>query len=191
MAPSRSSRTTQVPASRRVQGFPPLAAASARVLVVGSMPGEASLRAGQYYAHPQNAFWPVMAGLCGADPALPYAERVQRLVAAGLAVWDVLQHCVRTGSLDAAIDKDGRVANDFASFLRAHPQVRAVFCNGTTAFTCWRRYVAPQLEAEQLHAGQRAIPVAVLPSTSPAHASLRPHEKAAQWHAAVSPFLRT
>ena len=164
--------------------FAPLAAATARVLVVGSMPGAASLRAGQYYAHPQNAFWPVMAELCGVDPARPYAERVACLLAAGLAVWDVLQHCERAGSLDAAIARDSMVANDFAAFLRAHPGIRAVFCNGSTAFACWRRYVAPQLDE-----GQRAIPVAVLPSTSPAHASLRPHAKVAQWRAAVSPFL--
>lgn len=148
------------------------------------MPGEASLRAGQYYAHPQNAFWRVMGAICGAGPELDYPARTRRLLASGIAVWDVLQQCVRRGSLDAAIERDTLVPNDFVALFARRPGLRMVVCNGATAFSCWRRYVAPQLEA----AG-RAVPVVQLPSTSPAHASLRIEEKMHRWRAAVSPWL--
>jgi hypothetical protein len=75
----------------RVQSFPPIVSEQSKVLVLGSMPGEASLKAGQYYAHPRNAFWPIMGALFGARPSLPYQERVVRLQSAGVALWDSLQ----------------------------------------------------------------------------------------------------
>ncbi len=89
----------------RVQSFPPIAAPGARLLILGSMPGAASLAAGQYYAHPRNAFWPILAALCHFPADAPYAARVAALQAAGVAVWDVLQSCVRPGSLDTAIER--------------------------------------------------------------------------------------
>lgn len=158
----------------RVFGFPPISAPHARLLVLGSMPGAASLAAGQYYAHPRNAFWPIMGALYGFDPRAAYAERVARLQAAGVAVWDVLASCVRPGSLDSAIDAASVVPNDFRAFLAAHPGIRRIYFNGAAAEAAWRRHVLPQ--------GVWAdLPALRLPSTSPAHAALDLVRKTEAW----------
>lgn len=101
--------------------FPALANPGATVLILGSMPGVASLAAQQSYAHPRNHFWPIMADIAGFDPAALYAARVAALTRSGIAVWDVLQSCVRPGSQDSAIQAGTRVPNDFAAFFAAHP----------------------------------------------------------------------
>ncbi len=186
---ARNGRPRSVPAVETgfppiATGFPPIAAGDARVLVLGSMPGRASLQRGEYYAHPQNAFWPIVGAIAGAGPELPYDQRAAVLQRCGLAVWDVLQSCARTGSLDADIDKNSIVVNDFATFFATHRELRAVFCNGGAAYGCYRRYVVPNLAVDW-----RALPLVQLPSTSPAHASLRLAEKLAVWSAAISPWL--
>lgn len=162
----------------RIRSFPPFADDNARVLILGSMPGIASLRAQQYYAHPQNAFWHIMGEIVGASPALPFEARKAKLQAAGIALWDVLASCTRASSLDADIDKASIVVNDFASFFAAHPHIRAVFFNGGTAEQFFKRHVAPSL-------GQRALHLQRLPSTSPAHASLPRKQKVAAWRTAL------
>ena len=91
------------------------------------MPGAASLKAKQYYAHPHNSFWPIMGTLLGFDPSASYRRRERALRAAHIAVWDVLRSCVRPGSLDAQIEQE--TANDFADFFRAHRRIRHVFFN--------------------------------------------------------------
>lgn len=161
----------------RVRSFAPVAAADARALVLGSMPGEASLTAVRYYAHPQNRFWPIMGALVGAAPALPYEQRLQRLIDARIALWDVLASCERVGSLDTAIRAPQ--ANDFAAFFAAHPQVRTVLFNGAQAETSFRRLVLPGL-ATPWPALLR------LPSTSPANASQRPEHKLQAWREGLS-----
>lgn len=160
-----------------LQGLPPVAARDARVLVLGSMPGAASLHAARYYAHPRNGFWPIMGQLVGASPPLPYEERLLRLQAAGIALWDVLDRCEREGSLDSSIRDDTAQANDFASFFQMHGAIRTVLFNGAKAETSYRR-LAPPLATFGVRS-QR------LPSTSPANASVAPAAKLAAWREAL------
>ena len=96
----------------RIRSFPPIEGASAHTLILGTMPGAASLAAVQYYAHPRNAFWTILADLIGFDPQLDYVARTQRLVDAGIAVWDVLRSCERRGSLDSDIDRTSAASSD-------------------------------------------------------------------------------
>jgi hypoxanthine-DNA glycosylase len=166
-----------------VCSFPPLATTDARLLILGSMPGVASLQAQRYYAHPHNQFWPIMGALLDLDPAMPYEARCACLTAAGIAVWDVLQSCERPGSLDADINASSVVPNDFAGFFAAHPQIHHVFFNGAAAETLFRRHVQPHLALNHITTGR-------LPSTSPAHAALRPAEKIALWRAALGGLLQ-
>ena len=158
--------------SGRVESFPPIVSRHSRVLILGSMPGQASLRAGQYYAHPRNAFWRIMGSLFGAGPSLPYEERTARLQSAGIALWDVLQACVRPGSLDASITDE--VANDFPALFARYPNLTHVFFNGSKAETTFCRLVVPCLPGDG-----RAY--ARLPSTSPAHAAMRLEAKLQAW----------
>ena len=158
----------------RVESFAPLARRNATVLILGSMPGEASLRAAQYYAHPRNQFWPLLGALFGFDPAAPYPRRVRALTAARVAVWDVLASCVREGSLDSAIEGDTVVVNDFAGFFRRHRNVTRVYFNGAAAEVAYRRQVLSRLSAQPLSYRR-------LPSTSPANASQSYRAKLAAW----------
>lgn len=164
-----------------VCSFPPVARRDARVLILGSMPGVASLRAQQYYAHPRNAFWPIIAELTGCAADAPYAERLAALTGAHIALWDVLKSCIRVGSLDTAIDEASIVPNDFTGFLRAHRQITHVLFNGSKAAAAFRRHVRPDLAEEFA-----ALDYQRLPSTSPANASCTPSRKLALWRAAVT-----
>lgn len=159
----------------RLVAFPPAAQPDARVLVLGSMPGAASLRAAEYYAHPRNLFWPLMGTLVGATPGLPYPARIAALNAAGIALWDVLADCERAGSLDSAIRDPRR--NDFDAFLDAHPRIGTVLFNGAKA------------EAEFLRGGMpvaaRGLALRRLPSTSPANASIPAATRLAAWRDAL------
>lgn len=161
-----------------LQGFAPIVGKHARVLILGSMPGAASLRAAQYYAHPRNQFWPIMGALVGADPALPYTQRLDRLTTAGIALWDVFARCEREGSLDAHIHDDTAVANDFAGFFASQPAIRTVLLNGGKAAQSFRRIVLPALSDHELVCVR-------LPSTSPAHAALRAEQKHLAWREAL------
>lgn len=159
-----------------LEGLPPIENPAARALVLGSMPGGASLRRGQYYAHAQNLFWPLMDRFVGASPSLPYERRIAVLRGAGIALWDVIGRCEREGSLDSAIR--GAVANDFAHFFAAHGSLRAVLFNGATAEATFLR----QVPATAVPAG---VALVRLPSTSPANRSVGFEEKAAAWERAL------
>ena len=162
------------------QGFPPVAAPGARVLILGSMPGQASLRASQYYAHERNAFWRIMGDLLGAGPELPYAQRLEKLTGAGIALWDVIAACERPGSLDADIVGSSVAPNDFAAFFAVHRDIARVFFNGAAAETAFRRHVLPGLAGASLR-------LIRLPSSSPAHAARSYAEKLTAWSAILGP----
>lgn len=159
-------------------GFPPVGNAAARVLVLGSLPGVRSLQEAQYYAQPRNAFWRIMGELVGASTELAYARRLQCLVDARIALWDVLASAVRPGSLDARIVADSVAVNDFVKFFAAHSEISHVCFNGQTAGKMFAKHVMPLL-------GEREpLTQIVLPSTSPAHAGMPYREKLRKWRAA-------
>jgi TDG/mug DNA glycosylase family protein len=156
--------------------FAPVADAHACVLVLGSLPGRVSLAKQQYYGLPQNAFWKIMGELFGFAPAASYARRLECLRTSGVALWDVCRSARRPGSLDSAIEHRSVRANDFAAFYRLHPAIGTVFFNGAKAAMLYARLVLPVLPLET-----QALHRVVLPSTSPAHASLSYAKKLDRW----------
>jgi len=146
-------------------GLPAQADGSARVLVLGSMPGALSLREARYYAHPRNRFWPLMGLLCGVDAGAPYPQRLRALRASGIALWDVIGQCRRQGSLDAAIVRGSEVPNPIADLIDRLPHLRLVACNGAAAHRAFIRFIVPTLRQPL------SAPVLALPSTSPANAA--------------------
>lgn len=164
-----------------IYSFPPIATPQSHTLILGSMPGALSLQMQQYYAHPRNAFWPIMGDLLDFDPKSPYPLRITALQNAHIALWDVLQTCSREGSLDTAIDKNSLVANDFAHFLAKHRHIRRIFFNGATAETVFRRRVLPTLK------DHGELKLLRLPSTSPAHAALSVSMKIHSWRIIIRP----
>jgi hypoxanthine-DNA glycosylase len=163
------------------QGFPPIAREDARVLVLGSLPSQASLRERRYYAHPQNVFWKIMHVLTGATGS--YVSRCRSLREQRIAVWDVLSSSVRPGSLDADIDMSSAVPNDFEQFFSRHRNIRLICFNGRKAQQMFERYVRSSCANDKFE-------FALLPSTSPAHASLTPAEKLEIWRGIIEPELR-
>lgn len=159
-----------------VQSFPPLGNMRATRLVLGTMPGKASLLAGQYYAHPRNAFWFIVEGLFGIPRELPYPQRVRGLAKTGVAVWDVLAACTRGTSLDSDIVPDSCVPNDFNSYLARHRQIRTLYFNGGPARALFERHVAPGLAPDFQGIGR-----VTLPSTSPTHARRSHADKLEAW----------
>lgn len=149
-------------------GLAPVFDEHARVLVLGSFPGVASLGAGEYYAHPQNQFWPLVSRLIGADlMGLAYVDRLVWAKAAGIAIWDVHRSCRRQGSLDSAIRE--AAPNALASLVASLPRLDAIAFNGKAAARTGRGLLA-------------TAPVCYeLPSTSPAYAGLRLADKWQAW----------
>ena len=158
-----------------IQSFAPVSRTSAKVLILGSMPGKASLSAQQYYAHPRNAFWKIMEQLYGVAFDAPYEERLEQLTSNQVALWDVMGACRRESSLDSDIVDASIVPNDFAAFFDTHPNVDCVYFNGAKAESAYRKHVSPTL------ADPDPVTYLRLPSTSPAHASLSLPQKLAMW----------
>jgi len=159
-----------------IEGFNLLGDDQARTLILGSVPSVISLDEQQYYAHPRNAFWPIIAALFNQGVALDYQQGQQILIEQKIAVWDVLKSCRRQGSLDSAIEKHSITANDFLDFFDVHKGVGRVFFNGGTAERLYKAHV------------WRALPVSTqtlsytkLPSTSPAFAAMSYADKLAAW----------
>ena len=157
-------------------GFDAIARSDARVLILGTLPGKNSLRCGEYYAQPRNAFWPIMKELVGASPDLSYVDRTLRLMEKGIALWDVCRAGNRAGSLDSAIQLSSVVPNDFGVFLDLHADIRVICFNGVKAAEIFRRKVLPSLPA-----AVRLIRREVLPSSSPANTSMPFEQKLRCW----------
>jgi TDG/mug DNA glycosylase family protein len=153
----------------------PIVGKSPKLIILGSMPSQISLREQQYYANPQNAFWWLMSELYGFSITQQYQHRCQALVHNGVAVWDVLADCRRPGSLDSSIVRSSERSNDFSAFLGAHPTIRLLAFNGGAAKTIFMRHCSevftqnPEMDWQQL------------PSTSPAHASITREHKLQRW----------
>ncbi len=149
--------------------FAPVVDADTRLLILGSLPGDASLKAAQYYAHPRNAFWPLIGGVLGEDlAALPYDRRLDRLLARRVGLWDVIASAARSGSLDAAIRS--AEAADLRGLVAGLPALRAVAFNGGLSARMGRRILS----------GLPGVRLIDLPSSSPAHARPLAH-KAQAW----------
>lgn len=176
-----STPSRALPTKPRLTGLRAEIPPAARLLILGSMPGALSLAAGEYYAHPRNQFWAIMQALLGIDRDTPYRQRVDALKARSIGLWDVLQSCERSGSLDTAIDLGSVAVNDFTAVLGRGRSVRRVLCNGALAAKLFRQRVGPGLDdPPEVHC---------LPSTSPAHAAVSLDHKIAQWREAFGNFF--
>ena len=123
-------------------GLPPIASRDARLFVLGSLPGDASLAAERYYAHPTNQFWRLLGSAIGEElQALAYDARLERLAARGVGLWDVIASASRSGSLDQAIRAADH--NRLERLIGAYPALRAIAFNGTTSARIGRRLIGP------------------------------------------------
>jgi TDG/mug DNA glycosylase family protein len=179
-------RRPDSPIPQAIRGFPPISRDDAEILILGSMPSEESLRARQYYAHPRNAFWPIMTELLGGKADLDYEDRAQLLIKNRIALWDTLKTCVRDGSLDSAIVDTSIEINDFKTFFQHHPKIRHIFFNGQKSRQVYSKYVLAELP-EHL----QAIDFSVLPSSSPAMARLNRKQKTNEWRAVMHALNNT
>jgi double-stranded uracil-DNA glycosylase len=166
------------------RSFAPLVGRQPRALILGTLPGEEALRKQQYYGNPRNAFWGIMAELFGFSVELEYEQRVTQLLRNPIAVWDVIDSCLRPGSLDSSIETESIQPNGLVDFLQSHPTITQLFFNGSRADQEFRRHILPLL-------GERLESLAMtrLPSTSPAMARLRPAEKLEQWRVVADVVL--
>ena len=156
--------------------FPPIEDKNAKILILGTMPSEESLRKKQYYAHARNAFWYIMEKLLHIDSKTSYEERKSILKVNHIALWDVLMSCEREGSLDSAIRDTSIVTNDFLLFFSKHPQIKSIYFNGARAEQEYMKRILPVI-ANQF----KKIEYFRLPSTSPAMAKLTKDEKFLHW----------
>ena len=147
-----------------------------RALILGSMPGVKSLEAQQYYAHPQNRFWPMMAHLLGEALPSAYEERLAMLLRHHIALWDSIGSCEREGSLDSAIRNEQ--GNDFAALLQEYPGIRAIYFNGGKSAQAFKRYNKALLARPD-------IAFHAMPSTSPANARWRMPMLLEAWGAVI------
>jgi double-stranded uracil-DNA glycosylase len=159
-----------------IDGFAPIVSGNASVLILGSMPSEASLVRQQYYGHPRNAFWPIMSALFGSDPELCYQRCKEMLMENRIAVWDVLQRCNRLGSSDSNIKLATIRTNDFASFFTEYKCIKRVFFNGRMAEKLYQKRILPTLNHCFSYLEYKC-----LPSTSPAYATLKFEQKLEAW----------
>lgn len=163
------------------RSFPPSVTPECSVLVLGSLPGDESLRQAQYYAHPRNAFWKIMGTLLGFAPSLPYEERLSLLNRGGIGLWDIVASGVRPGSLDQHISQEQ--PNDIAALLECFPDIGTICCNGTASHKYLKRYF-PELFLRE------TLSVIQMPSTSPAAARLTYEQKLRAYEKIIAPLLQ-
>lgn len=163
--------TPQPLVARRKIAFPPSVDADTRLLILGSLPGDASIKQGEYYAHRGNAFWALMGEILGDSNlrALPYAMRLKRLRARGVGLWDVIESAERKGSLDSAIR--AAETRDLAAFIARLPALRAIAFNGKAAAAHGRRQIG----------ATTALRLIDLPSSSGAYAAMSRAAKERAW----------
>lgn len=164
----------QNPTTTTLTGLAPVLDAEVRVLILGSFPGAASLAAGRYYAHPRNQFWRLMSSVIN-EPLvdMEYDERLARLLAHHIGLWDTVAACEREGSLDADIRQ--AQANEFGVLLRQCPHLFRVCFNGKTSGKFEQRFSAAGFET------------LLLPSSSPAYAQMSFDDKQAVWKRVANP----
>jgi TDG/mug DNA glycosylase family protein len=162
----------------RSVGFSAVARDDARVLILGTLPGEKSLKSGQYYANSRNSFWRIIEELFGIPHDLQYEERLARLQEMGIAIWDVCRSAHRSGSLDSELLAGE--PNDFNSLLSSHPRIELICFNGGKAQKLYKEFVSPELSQEFAR-----IRYELLPSTSPAHAAMPYGEKVSSWRSTL------
>ncbi len=159
--------------SSKICGFAPIADAGSTILILGSMPGEKSLKFQEYYGNPANHFWKILALIFKTTLPLDYSAKKKMLRKHRIALWDVLSACSRRGSLDSAICRG--TVNDFAAFLKKHPSIRLIVLNGKTAGAFFQKTAASGL----------TIPFVCVPSSSSANARLGVQQKAQYWKEAM------
>ena len=163
--------------NERIASFDPVAAPDARVLILGTMPSVESLRQSFYYAHPRNAFWPMLARILAEPEPASVEEKKTLLLRHRIALWDVAQSCVRPGSLDSAI-RDA-LPNDVPGLLKRCPEIKTILFNGATAQSLYRKLIG------DVPAGLRSVR---MPSTSPAY-TLKFEAKRATWQKELEEIL--
>lgn len=158
-----------------VHSFEPVIGSDPRILILGSMPGVISLQAVQYYAHPRNAFWPIMANLFGIDIDGGYQKRIEQVNRMPVVLWDTIKACHRDGSLDSNIQKHQIEANDIPALLDKYSCIKLIAFNGATSEKYFNQLVKPKLSENQI------IDLVRFPSTSPANAGMKFEEKLSHW----------
>ena len=159
-----------------IESFEPVIGNNPKVLILGSIPGIASLEARQYYAHPRNAFWSIMAELFDVEWSNDYESKIQQVKCFPVVLWDTLKACHREGSLDSAITKDQLQANDIVGLLEKVPSIRLIAFNGAASEKYFKQTVGKLLNKDPHPELIR------LPSTSPAHASKNFKQKLEDWN---------
>ncbi|MFW5442856.1 MAG: DNA-deoxyinosine glycosylase [Methylococcaceae bacterium] len=163
----------------QIIGFAPIAKENAKILILGSMPSDMSLQKQQYYGHQRNAFWPIMLSLLNKNidlDQIDYSQRKKLLIENNIAVWDVLQSCHRSGSLDTAIKMNSIQVNPFYQFFTKHRLISKICFNGAKAESIYVKYVLPDVRDQF-----ETMKYVRLPSTSPAHAAMTLLQKTQYW----------
>ncbi|MDY6310298.1 MAG: DNA-deoxyinosine glycosylase [Cyanobacteriota bacterium] len=158
------------------KSFLPNADNNSKILILGSMPGVKSLSEQQYYAHPQNRFWKIMAKFCSCEnlTALSYPQKLKTLLQNHIALWDVIESCQRPGSLDSDIQNE--TPNDIGRLLKKYPNIKTICLNGNKSYSSFKKYFPNLLNSYQCFK---------LPSTSPANARYRFDDLYKVWYEAL------